>query len=568
MVLRQIFTGLMGGVILALLALFLTVPRALVEKEAPAWLLEKLPIAVRGEDALAMAEPDSSSGDSIGAEASESDATDSPAGTPVSVQGNPPERALVASLGDEAILLIEEPQDTFEDEFHEESLAIPQADELDPNSLLGALSKQTIIRRAPDPHATIIGFARTGALLRRAQIPAGHEGCKEGWYRVEPDGYICVGKAATLDSEHPIIRLASLQPDRSLAMPYPYGMSRYPTPPLYTQIPTEKQQRIAEQDLPGHLKKNFASLWAESADTPPPQLLAEGERIPRPYGYPRLARDFMTGRALGSSSFAFIDLFESGGRKWGLTTDLSLLPLDRLKPVEISNFTGKVLQGEQDLPLVFVRSRKQFLYEGSPAEGTLRRTQQIAYRDAFHLTGEEAEMNGVRFLQVRGGAFIKEDASLVRVDRRSSMPKWAKNERSWVEVSILDQTLVAYRGTVPLFATLVSTGKDGLGDPETTHSTARGVFLIHTKHVTSSMSGNAADDEFDLRDVPYVQYFHGGFALHAAFWHDAFGQPRSHGCVNLSPRDARHLFSVTDPPVPMRWHSALDMHGTLVYVHP
>jgi lipoprotein-anchoring transpeptidase ErfK/SrfK len=107
-----------------------------------------------------------------------------------------------------------------------------------------------------------------------------------------------------------------------------------------------------------------------------------------------------------------------------------------------------------------------------------------------------------------------------------------------------------------------------LGDPETTFSTAQGVFLIHTKHVTSTMSGDEADDEFDLRDVPYVQYFHAGYAFHAAFWHDGFGQPRSHGCVNLAPNDARHLFSLTEPPVPLSWHSALDTHGTLAYIHP
>jgi lipoprotein-anchoring transpeptidase ErfK/SrfK len=82
------------------------------------------------------------------------------------------------------------------------------------------------------------------------------------------------------------------------------------------------------------------------------------------------------------------------------------------------------------------------------------------------------------------------------------------------------------------------------------------------------MSGNAADDEYDLRDVPYVQFFKDGYAFHAAFWHDTFGQPRSHGCVNLSPPDARHLFSITDPPVPLRWHSALSTEGTLVYIHP
>jgi len=101
----------------------------------------------------------------------------------------------------------------------------------------------------------------------------------------------------------------------------------------------------------------------------------------------------------------------------------------------------------------------------------------------------------------------------------------------------------------PVFVTLVSTGIDGAGDPATTHSTIQGQFLIHTKHVTTTMDGDEAGDEFDLREVPYVQYFNDGFALHAAYWHDAFGAPRSYGCVNLSPLDARWLFAWTEPHV-------------------
>jgi len=562
MVVRQVVTGVGGGAVLAFLALFLTIPRSMVEEEAPAWLSGLLPEEEK-ETSLS------------GAEAEQERLIDEADGEELQKLSAQPEVVLdaehegmlVASLGAGPGAEIHEPE-ILDESLDEEPVIVPQADELAADLYLGALSKQTIIRSRPDPKARIVGFARTGALLRRAAIAAGHQGCKGGWYRVEPDGYVCVGKAATLDSEHAIIRLASVQPDRSLAMPYAYGQSRYPTPPLYTKIPTEKQQQIAEQDLRGHRRKNFESLWSDSADTPPPSLLLDGARIPRPYGYPVLERSFMTGRAVGSSAFAFIDMFESGGRKWGLTTDLSLLPLDRLTPVESSEFFGEVLRGAEDLPLAFVRTQRAHLYAGAFEEGELRPSRAIAYRESFQLSGREKKLHGQIYLETIDGEFLKKSERVIVIEARESLPKWAKNDRSWIEVSILNQTLVAYRGATPVFATLVSTGKDGLGDPETTHSTARGLFLIHTKHVTSTMSGDAADDEFDLRDVPYVQYFHGGFAFHAAFWHDGFGQPRSHGCVNLSPQDARHLFSLTDPPVPARWHSALSREGTLVYIHP
>lgn len=566
MVVRQVVTGVGGGAALALLALFLTVPRATIEQEAPAWLLEMLPPS-EADAAISAAriEEDRLLEEAPGAEL---EAFDEPADALGSASRAKKPPVAVASLSHElgGELVESGPWKDSEDDV--ELVVVPQADELDDESFLGALSKQTIVRSRPHPKGRILGFVRTGALLQRAKIPSGHEGCKEGWYRVEPQGYVCVGQTATLDPQHPIIRLASLQPDRSLAMPYPYGQSRYPTPPLYTRIPTKKQQQQAEQDLVGHMRKNFGALWADSADTPPPSLLEGGEMIPRPYGYPPLERDYMTGYAVGSSAFAFIDLFETEGRKWGLTADLSLLPLDRLTPVEGSDFFGEVLQGAEDLPLAFVRSRQEHLYEGSPDDGTLRPTRAIAFREAFHLSGREVKVNGINFIETKDGGFLKDSQRLVRISARDSMPKWAKDDRSWIEVSILDQTLVAYRGQTPMFATLVSTGKDGMGDPETTHSTVQGIFLIHTKHVTSTMSGDEADDQFDLRDVPYVQYFHGGYAFHSAFWHDSFGQPRSHGCVNLSPSDARHLFSITDPPVPKRWHSALSREGTLVYIHP
>ena len=120
-----------------------------------------------------------------------------------------------------------------------------------------------------------------------------------------------------------------------------------------------------------------------------------------------------------------------------------------------------------------------------------------------------------------------------------------------------------------MYVTLVSTGKDGLGDPEKTHSTKLGVFLVHTKHVSVTMDGDTAGDEFDLRDVPFVQYFTQGYALHGAYWHDDFGTPRSHGCVNLAPIDAAWLFGFTTPDVPEGWHASLSLdQGTLVHTHP
>jgi lipoprotein-anchoring transpeptidase ErfK/SrfK len=244
---------------------------------------------------------------------------------------------------------------------------------------------------------------------------------------------------------------------------------------------------------------------------------------------------------------------------------MAVVPLDRLTHVAPSRFHGLPLGGDVSLPVVFVRSQAAALYAGDPLKG-LRLERRLDYREALPVSGQRVRVGGVAYLETTDGRFIV-DQGLVRVDPPASLPSWASGRRSWIDVSIDRQALVAYEGARPVFVTLVSTGIDGKGDPETTHSTIQGEFLIHTKHVTVKMDGDEVGDEFDLRDVPYVQYFKEGFALHASYWHDGFGAPRSHGCINLSPLDARWLFAWTLPSVPVTWHGAMSTHGTLVSIH-
>ena len=69
-------------------------------------------------------------------------------------------------------------------------------------------------------------------------------------------------------------------------------------------------------------------------------------------------------------------------------------------------------------------------------------------------------------------------------------------------------------------------------------------------------------EAYSIDDVPWTQYFSGSVALHGAFWHAGFGQVRSHGCVNLSPYDARWLFGFTAPALPPEWHAVSPTKGT------
>lgn len=428
---------------------------------------------------------------------------------------------------------------------------------------IGIIGKEVPIRAAPRANAELLGMARMGMLLRRSDSPSGSRGCPGGWYSVAPRGHVCASAATTLDLEHPVLHLASLEADRSEALPYRYGRSRSPAPAFYTRVPTVAEQRGVERDLPTHLPKNFGKLWGEGTFGDAPGPLLGGQTVP---GRPKDA--VATGQALARSAFAFLDLFESEGRRFGLTTDFSVIPLDRLEPVRGSEFRGVTLSAELGLPLVFAKNNSTWLYRRDEGSGALAVQRKAALREAFHVETERTVIAGVHFFRTKGGEYLRESEDLVLIREPERLPKWARGSNSWLSVSLHRQTLVAFVGEQPVYATLVSTGVGGMGDPEETQATVQGVFRIHTKHITKTMSGNEAEDAYDLRDVPYVQYFHEGYALHAAFWHDGFGRPRSHGCINLSPGDARHLFHLTEPPVPSGWHTALSRQGTIIWIHP
>lgn len=107
-----------------------------------------------------------------------------------------------------------------------------------------------------------------------------------------------------------------------------------------------------------------------------------------------------------------------------------------------------------------------------------------------------------------------------------------------IAVDTYEQSLGVYRGGRLIFATLVSSGSRAF-------PTRPGTFQVWAKFRYGRMTGAYFDDRRDyyyLEDVPWILYYDGDRALHGAYWHDNFGIKSSHGCVNLSPRDARWLF--------------------------
>ncbi len=437
---------------------------------------------------------------------------------------------------------------------------------------LASTAKETWIFAEPSWKARRIGYLRAGAVVpRRAQPAAQNHACPEGWYRIEPRGYVCVGATATLNVSDAVVETSAKRPLR-YGLPYTYVMSRFPTPPFYARLPSAEEQRRVEPDLAGHLQRAARMALDPSYVEPPPAepvpgVLLYGRSAPGLAGERRSPSALTVGQARVHSGFALLSTFDHEGRRFGLTTELAVLPLDRTRVIKPSTFSGIHLDDEVTLPVAFVKSHHAVRFVGGPG-GALSRSEPLAFRQAVPLAGEERHLGGEAYLVARDGSLLHAEQA-VRIDRLQHAPAWATGTRRWIDVSILHQSLVAYEGRKPVYVTLVSTGADGLGDPKKTHSTIQGAFLIHTKHVSVTMGGDSIGDEFDFRDVPFVQYFTEGFALHAAYWHDEFGTPHSHGCVNLAPIDAAWLFDWTDPQVPAAWHGALSLRkGTLVYIHP
>jgi hypothetical protein len=136
----------------------------------------------------------------------------------------------------------------------------------------------------------------------------------------------------------------------------------------------------------------------------------------------------------------------------------------------------------------------------------------------------------------------------IRQPRPAEIPPGAK----WVFVSLTEQTLTAYEGDREVFATMVSTGKPG-------YRTPTGTFQVWEKVRHATMNGRR--QRYHVEEVPDVMFFHGSYALHAAFWHDSFGRAITHGCINLSPRDAAWLFDWAPPSLPEGWHTTLPQPG-------
>jgi len=218
------------------------------------------------------------------------------------------------------------------------------------------------------------------------------------------------------------------------------------------------------------------------------------------------------------------------------------------------------------LPLAFVlHLTKKWLVDA--AKKTLTPMPNVGPMNRFSavgLTGDKVRIGGIEYWETDEGWWLR-SIDATKTEPGPAPTPLGEHEK-WVDVNLKRQTLVAFEGLTPVYATIFSSGRNE-------HETTPGSFRIREKHISATMDGDAdkaADGPYSIEDVPYIEYFNGSYALHGAFWHAAFGNVKSHGCVNLAPWDAKAIFGWTDPQVPAGWHAAFatkDHPGSRVIVH-
>lgn len=251
----------------------------------------------------------------------------------------------------------------------------------------------------------------------------------------------------------------------------------------------------------------------------------------------------------------------SRGDPFGLTTKGIWLPLEGLSRVSTMDLVGyDVTKGRLDRGWVITDAAPRHETPLGPTNGQADRFDQVS-------VFETSETRGRVWVRIGDAAWL--DARDVRVPTRATRPEGVGGAERWLDVDLATQTLTAYEGDTPLFAALVSTGIGRAGEPT---ETPTGVHRVWAKLRTTDMT-NLEEEEarryYAIEEVPWVLFFEKGYGIHGAFWHRSFGRVRSHGCVNLAPRDAERIFAWAAPALPPGWNAVLPTEhdpGTVVRV--
>jgi hypothetical protein len=358
----------------------------------------------------------------------------------------------------------------------------------------------------------VAGIIRRGTALKLGNKVAG-PGCKNGtWYEAVPFGYVCSSLGFHV-SDSPTAKSYGVPPaEVTDHLPYQYARVTTKRAPRYYRMPSVEEEKQARRAME---KKG-----------PTPEVvssLMEGD-------YFLALADKETREADGA------EFYRTVRGRYVRTGDVELRNPDPVRGEELGRNGWR-------LPLAFVWGEDRDLLS---FEGDRPRVAGKAEKHARFVVREELRNGGVSYVVGAAGAIRRDE---VRLARQQKAPSGVPSGAKWVHVDLAEQTLVAYEGARPVYATVISSGKEGYEPPT-------GLFQVQQKYISTTMNAEDPIDGFyEVEEVPWTLYYHGGYALHGAYWHTDFGKVRSHGCTNIAPVDARWIYYWSDPEVPPAWHA-------------
>jgi len=381
------------------------------------------------------------------------------------------------------------------------------------SSRFPAWARSALVERATTPRVSPDFDADPrGTIQRDTRLPIGGEvvptddtRCRY-WLNVAPDAWVC-GKDLTPSREAP-------------------GGEDYPRIRRDTQLVPY---------LYGKVNREGAPAWSSEA--------AVGKAPP--------SRHYRGRFMLALTGSRRDDVIRTRNDDYVRASDIQLYWPSRFEGVELD---GSLAPSE----IGWITSLRASVYP-SPGE---RRTDRLMHHTRVVITDATTHEGHYRIEQ--GGWVSRENVTRPTL---LEPPAEVTGDDKWVDVDLDNQVLVAYEGRRPVYATLISSGRQR---PD--YITPIGTFRIWIKYGMADMDDIGNEDasrDYSADGVPWVQYFEGSIGFHAAYWHNSFGQRMSHGCVNLSPRDARWLYEWTEPHVSPGWVSARPSEhhpGTLVRI--
>jgi len=221
-------------------------------------------------------------------------------------------------------------------------------------------------------------------------------------------------------------------------------------------------------------------------------------------------------------------------------------PCDNVTNLAVPLAPSEAFWGEITVPLTEARSA---------ADPNARLRYRYYYGCVFHVIASLADEQGTWWYQISdenaGNGFFARAEQIRRIDAGEFAPisPDVPTEAKRVEIDLAKQLVYAYEGDYQVFTARTATGMSGM-------RTTPGLHRVIKKTPSRHMTGGAGSGYYDLPGIAWCTYFtSSGIALHATYWHNDYGRPRSHGCVNLLPEDAKWLFRWATPPSPydQRW---------------